>query len=489
MAKAQIVHEPPPPLEQVRAGVGRLDRILDSVRQRRLDDLARMVRLLGRPVRKLDRNPCGTQAMPQRASSRRSCGTASRRPLRLGNTSGPSPSVRAAARIASARPHSGTRWSRFIFIRVAGMVHTWSAVSISSHAASRTSPDRAAVSTKNSNASVTAAARLTSAPSRAPRRPPGAATPACCCTMLRWGPSTGPTRSDGLSVRRFMAMAHSSTVWIRCLTVLAMTGLVCQMGGEDREHVGAGHLRDRPAADARERVAFQAASPRLHLRGGLPPGPLLVDHRGRGLGEGGRPLDAALVGEWVRPPRAGRASGWPRPARGPRASETRADGAEAKFAAPAADDEALDPAAGPGRLDVEVEYLSMRYTDRLVDTGIAPGVGSQGDADDRALAESVIGVYKTEMIRRKGPWRTLEAVEFATVTWVGLVQHATPVGASRGHSASRVRGAVLCPGRSGLIQQIRSPMFPVRFRKWWPQIVRRVLLWGARVDDELAGGG
>ena len=48
--------------------------------------------------------------------------------------------------------------------------------------------------------------------------------------MLRWGPSTGPTRSDGLSVRRFMAMAHSSTVWIRCLTVLAMTGLVCQMG-------------------------------------------------------------------------------------------------------------------------------------------------------------------------------------------------------------------------------------------------------------------
>ena len=60
----------------------------------------------------------------------------------------------------------------------------------------------------------------------------------------------------------------------------------------------------------------------------------------------------------------------------------------------------------------------MRYMDRLVDTGIAPGVGSQGDADDRALAESVIGVYKTEMIRRKGPWRTLEAVEFTTVTWV-----------------------------------------------------------------------
>ena len=60
----------------------------------------------------------------------------------------------------------------------------------------------------------------------------------------------------------------------------------------------------------------------------------------------------------------------------------------------------------------------MRYTDRLVDAGIAPSVGSQGDAYDNALAESVIGVYKTEVIRRKGPWRTLEAVEFATLTWV-----------------------------------------------------------------------
>ena len=53
-----------------------------------------------------------------------------------------------------------------------------------------------------------------------------------------------------------------------------------------------------------------------------------------------------------------------------------------------------------------------------MDAGIAPSVGSQGDAYDNALAESVIGLYKTEVIRRKGPWRTLEAVEFATLTWV-----------------------------------------------------------------------
>ena len=68
--------------------------------------------------------------------------------------------------------------------------------------------------------------------------------------------------------------------------------------------------------------------------------------------------------------------------------------------------------------DAGSQYLSMRYTDRLVDAGIAPSVGSQGDADDNALAESVIGLFKTEVIRRKGPWRTLEAVEFATLVWV-----------------------------------------------------------------------
>ena len=68
--------------------------------------------------------------------------------------------------------------------------------------------------------------------------------------------------------------------------------------------------------------------------------------------------------------------------------------------------------------DAGSQSLSMRYTDRLVDAGIAPSVGSQGDAYDNALAEPVIGLFKTEVIRRKGPWRTLEAVEFATLVWV-----------------------------------------------------------------------
>ncbi len=64
------------------------------------------------------------------------------------------------------------------------------------------------------------------------------------------------------------------------------------------------------------------------------------------------------------------------------------------------------------------QYLSIRYTDRLAESGIEPSVGSVGDSYDNALAESVIGLYKTEVIRRRGPWRHLEAVEFATLEWV-----------------------------------------------------------------------
>ena len=69
------------------------------------------------------------------------------------------------------------------------------------------------------------------------------------------------------------------------------------------------------------------------------------------------------------------------------------------------------------------QYLSMRYTERLADAGIEPSVGSRGDSYDNALAESVIGLFKTEVIRRKGPWRHLEAVEFATLDWVDWFNH------------------------------------------------------------------
>jgi len=68
--------------------------------------------------------------------------------------------------------------------------------------------------------------------------------------------------------------------------------------------------------------------------------------------------------------------------------------------------------------DRGTQYLSMRYTDRLAEARIEPSVGSRGDSYDNALAESIIGLFKTEVIHRKGPWRHLEAVEFATLTWV-----------------------------------------------------------------------
>ena len=65
-----------------------------------------------------------------------------------------------------------------------------------------------------------------------------------------------------------------------------------------------------------------------------------------------------------------------------------------------------------------MQYLSIRYTERLAEAGIEPSVGSTGDSYDNALAESVIGLFKTEVIRRRGPWKGIQDVEFATLTWV-----------------------------------------------------------------------
>jgi putative transposase len=73
--------------------------------------------------------------------------------------------------------------------------------------------------------------------------------------------------------------------------------------------------------------------------------------------------------------------------------------------------------------DRGTQYLSIRYTERLADAGIELSVGSRGDAYDNALAETVIGLFKTEVIRRRGPWRSLEAVEFATLAWVDWFNH------------------------------------------------------------------
>ena len=64
------------------------------------------------------------------------------------------------------------------------------------------------------------------------------------------------------------------------------------------------------------------------------------------------------------------------------------------------------------------QYLSIRYTERLAEAGIERSVGSTGDSYDNALAESVIGLFKTEVIHRRGPWKGIDEVEFATLEWV-----------------------------------------------------------------------
>ena len=69
------------------------------------------------------------------------------------------------------------------------------------------------------------------------------------------------------------------------------------------------------------------------------------------------------------------------------------------------------------------QYLSIRYSERLAEIGAQPSVGSVGDSYDNALAETVIGLFKTEIIHRRGPWRNLDAVEYATLEWVDWFNH------------------------------------------------------------------
>lgn len=69
------------------------------------------------------------------------------------------------------------------------------------------------------------------------------------------------------------------------------------------------------------------------------------------------------------------------------------------------------------------QYVSIKYTERLAEAGIEPSVGSVGDSYDNALAETINGLYKAEVIHRRGPWRSFEAVEYATLEWVNWFNH------------------------------------------------------------------
>ena len=89
-------------------------------------------------------------------------------------------------------------------------------------------------------------------------------------------------------------------------------------------------------------------------------------------------------------------------------------------------------------------YMSLVYTDRIVELGATPSTGTVGDSYDNALAEAVNGLYKTELIRRRGPWRTVEQVELATLEWVwwwnnqrlhGELEYRTPIEVEARHYA------------------------------------------------------
>jgi putative transposase len=102
--------------------------------------------------------------------------------------------------------------------------------------------------------------------------------------------------------------------------------------------------------------------------------------------------------------------------------------------------------------DRGVQYVAIRYTERLVEAGLVPSVGSVGDSYDNALAETINGLYKAEVVHRRGPWRSLEAVEYATLEWVDwfnnrrlleLIGHVPPAEAEAAYYAALEEPAAL----------------------------------------------
>ena len=98
------------------------------------------------------------------------------------------------------------------------------------------------------------------------------------------------------------------------------------------------------------------------------------------------------------------------------------------------------------------QYVSIRYTERLAEAGIEPSVGSKGDSYDNALAETINGLYKAELIHRRAPWKTRESVELATLEWVSWFNHhskrsATPStpGSRNSVLVSTPNGVDTCP--------------------------------------------
>ena len=111
--------------------------------------------------------------------------------------------------------------------------------------------------------------------------------------------------------------------------------------------------------------------------------------------------------------------------------------------------------------DRGTQYPSIRYTERLAEAGVERSVGSVGDSYDNALAETINGLYKTEVIRRRGPWRNIDAGRVRHARVGRLVQQPPAARAHRLRAAGRVRGGVLSksadPSQGGLTQVTEPP--------------------------------
>ena len=230
--RANTPRSPTPALEEITAGVGRLGGVLYRMGECGLDHFAGCVRPFRGPVPEARPEPVRHAAMPSSLANFDSVTVESGFPRRLRNTR-PVPllSLGTSCRIASARPESGTWRSRFAFMRAAGMVQTPASRSISSHVARRTSPDRAALSTRSSNARlvVTEAWEARTVARASATVPWGSAR--MCWTMACCRPSVWPRASPaGLSGRWPMATAHFITAPIRCRNRRAVSGSSCQIG-------------------------------------------------------------------------------------------------------------------------------------------------------------------------------------------------------------------------------------------------------------------
>lgn len=118
--------------------------------------------------------------------------------------------------------------------------------------------------------------------------------------------------------------------------------------------------------------------------------------------------------------------------------------------------------------DRGVQYVSIKYSERLAEAGIEPSVGSVGDSYDNALAETINGLYKAEVIHRRGPWRSFEAVEFATLECVDWFNHRRllePIGNIPPAEAEEQYYATLDePGHGRITSTKRPPANPARFK-------------------------